>query len=602
MIQIFVNNRELILPDDFSLNLIEENPEITNKGEYTLDITLSLLEPKNAIAFKFLNRINISDISKTADARIIVDGRIRNGMIVVLKNTDIDVTFQFLSGNSELNYIAKTEKKIWELDWGSEFAIDFTKAMLTINNPGYGEVSNFVCAPVKINGEKGALIYNNFKFIENVNIEDRNETVTSVENILMQPYLLYYINKLPELLGYTLKTNCLNNDDRAKIMYLINSVDSLNYADCLPDITVTEFIDAVEKFFNVSFVVDSFTKTISIVSYKDNYLSKKTVKIDMVLDAYSRELVDSEVTSRFGFSKIKYDLRDSIYFKYHELNDEILKLLTEVNLNTFSEINPYIFANNLQNVNNALYLFNIADSGDSYFYGTSTLNLYRKTSYTYNLNLINKFKAWGSGEKILELKIIPAEIEVSQMRLKFLNLNNNDVYLAYQTPKASNNYYVQYSQDFVEMVEETLKSVPRNNFLEVALFTGVIQMNNAWFWQEDYSFKYPFSHCDYLPEFGPTNEDYNIYPVFESWKNNVYSVFAIKSLRLNGTNGIVDDYQPDDILDISKEYTFTMVDGPDVRADNLFNIKNQMYMPISFERVKSNKKSPVKGYFYRMLD
>ena len=225
MIELFINNHEALLPKDISFTLIEENPEITNNGEFTLDITLSLLEPMNAIAFGFLNRLNKLSINKNADARMIIDGSVRQGQVVIASNTDIDITFQFIAGNSELNYIAKNEKKIWELNFGTEGIIDFAKAFQSINYTGYGlhHISfgydiqiNYVCAPVKISG----IIYNDFKLT--TKFMDPQIPMTEIDRIIMQPYLLYYINMLPQLLGYSLKHNVLNDDNRANKMYLLN--------------------------------------------------------------------------------------------------------------------------------------------------------------------------------------------------------------------------------------------------------------------------------------------------------------------------------------------------------------------------------------------
>jgi hypothetical protein len=55
-------------------------------------------------------------------------------------------------------------------------------------------------------------------------------------------------------------------------------------------------------------------------------------------------------------------------------------------------------------------------------------------------------------------------------------------------------------------------------------------------------------------------------------------------------------------MDTSKEYTFTLVDSPDVNINNFFNINNKTFMPISLERVISIKESKtVTGRFYAML-
>ena len=73
MIQLFANSHELLLPDDFSFTLISENSLITNNGEFTLDIELSLLETINSKAFGHIERLNKVDIPKSWDGKIIID-------------------------------------------------------------------------------------------------------------------------------------------------------------------------------------------------------------------------------------------------------------------------------------------------------------------------------------------------------------------------------------------------------------------------------------------------------------------------------------------------------------------------------------------------
>jgi hypothetical protein len=69
-----------------------------------------------------------------------------------------------------------------------------------------------------------------------------------------------------------------------------------------------------------------------------------------------------------------------------------------------------------------------------------------------------------------------------------------------------------------------------------------------------------------------------------------------------GNNGVIEDYNFESIMDTSKEYTFTLVDSPDVNINNFFNINNKTFMPISLERIISIKESKtVTGRFYAML-
>lgn len=62
-------------------------------------------------------------------------------------------------------------------------------------------------------------------------------------------------------------------------MYMISTANSKYVADGLPDMTVTNFINAVEKFFNVKFQVDSKDKSISIIPFSKSIENKRVVKI-----------------------------------------------------------------------------------------------------------------------------------------------------------------------------------------------------------------------------------------------------------------------------------------------------------------------------------
>ena len=82
---------------------------------------------------------------------------------------------------------------------------------------------------------------------------------------------------------------------------------------------------------------------------------------------------------------------------------------------------------------------------------------------------------------------------------------------------------------------------------------------------------------------------------------NVYSVAATETMRLYGTGGVIDSNYKNNAVDTSKIYLFTMIDNADVNVDNIFLINNLKYIPINFERRKSNKSTTVVGKLYRMF-
>lgn len=607
MIQFFVNKKEIVLPDDFAFTWNEENPEITSIGEFSLDMEFSLLEAPNAIAFKFLNRKNKTDIDKTADATMIDNGRVYIGTFIISKNTDLSVIGQFVAGNSEFKYLAKNENKIWSLNFGTELAIDYTKALFTINNPGYAH-SNFVCTPVMV----GASVFNRYTLNGNTPTTTDGQ-IGAVQQIVMQPYLLYFINKLPELLGYALVNNVLNENARANKMFCVNAIKSLNYSDCLPDWTVTEFVENIQTFFNVSFLVDSRNKTMRIETLASNFDNKKVVKIDKILKSFERDLSQDSKTVRFDFTKVSYNLSTNGLWKYQKIDDSIVAK---------TEIVPFTNeAALLSNVFDASWLGKYKlyrDSQRNYDYAfvdAPTSNVYyRKTNVAGKfIYLVNKFRSWGtSSDKELIFKVVPAEMTQAIVRSNYsvIGQPNIETVQYYQLPKSSISTVIDTtSVDFLTAIQSGETVIDRTSNLEVALFTGKITLANL---DNDSPYfpavLYPFSHVDYFPEYGFIgNETSAYYPYANNWtkwlqwRDNHFIPAATETLRLIGTNGVVEDYRQATIIDTSKEYTFTFPDGPDISANNIFDIDNLKYMPISLQRQKSNKETPVLGKFYQML-
>ena len=84
MTELYIAGQAVVLPENLSMTLTEDNPEITNNGDFSWDVEVSLLNPVNAKIFKHLNRINITVISISLDAKLVVDNKIRNGKIIIL--------------------------------------------------------------------------------------------------------------------------------------------------------------------------------------------------------------------------------------------------------------------------------------------------------------------------------------------------------------------------------------------------------------------------------------------------------------------------------------------------------------------------------------
>lgn len=600
MIQFFANNYELVLPDDFSTPIIDENALITRNGEYSLDMTLSLLESNNALAFGFPQRINAKSILKEVDARMIDNLKVITGRFVVISNTNTSITIQFIAGNSELNFLSKQSKKIWELDFGTESDVNYSRALFSIQHPGYGDVvedgeiigfNKFVCVPVKFSN----LIANDYT-IQPAYYQQQDAQIDGVNDIVIQPYLMHYINLLPDLLGFELVENVLMQDELAKELFLSNKIQSLRYSDALPDISISDFVDAIEEFFNVFFYVTKDRKC-RIVNQDVFINNKSVIKLTHVVDAFERKNEKTEIDN----SCIAYDLSADGYMRYQKLDKDIVKTCTVLNYSyasvmrnsiTHDKINKFIIHKTLNN------------NREHVFTPPSQMNVYRvrvnaSSGYCY---YVNKFKDSSESDNPIRLKVKPLAFTYIEKNVRLIDDMGVqlDIAVPYQLPMINSNLYSQKDQFILNAIESSLESLPRKDSIEVAVFSGMIDFYGP-------TVRYPFSYLDNNPEFWlpqfeidsgytPTYEN-----IFNQWINDKFKITCSKTLRLTGDDGIYNRYFKNLRYDQDTIFMFIIEDKADLNTTNLFEYNNQIYIPIKFEREFSDNKSrKVTGYFYRM--
>lgn len=652
MIQLFINQHEIVLERDFSINIVEENPLITRNGEYTLDFDISLLEPRNAVAFGFINRLNINSIPTSFEAVMIIDLKAKNGKFIVLNISNTTVKGQFVSNNSELNYITGDDRKIWDFDWGTLEAITPEIARTSLNIIGYQNYrdgatgqhhkNSYVCAPLMA----GEVILNDFRldWWNNINvkyknvdtevplasmqfytltsaieamyykysvIEDRyfskilfkintNETVCYIYNkiggtitdwrnvanwekieyrFLAQPYILYYIDKLPLLLGYTLSNNILKYDDFAKKLFMTNTIDSINFADFLPDITVAEFITNVENFFNVAFVVDNTNKSIEIKRIVETIENQPVVELKNVLDSVEIEISNTESDNRLSVENLSYDVSGTDYFKIHKIPQDVLSKFEIKEFADFAAIDAYTEANpeftrkpiiytDLETNQDYLAQFYQFTDGSGYF--------------SKWLKRINKLKNANNNENILELKIKPASIAFNKM---YYNRNDTIDNEEIQMPETTDSYNKNEAKTAYQLILMN-DSIKRNSEIKVAFYDGLIPFVNFTI------IKYPFTKIDKYYEYNSKISDDYLYSASNHPTNTGEETLVLKNLfdsvyKVLSQNNV--------------QYKFVIVDSPVLSINNVFEYNGARYIPVKFERTISNKKNPVTGYFLKMV-
>ncbi len=617
MIQFFINNVEIVLPSDFSAKITEENPLITRNGEFSLDITTSLSVKQNAIAFNHINRINNSIIDLEGDAIMKIDHVSRFGKYIVISYTDKSVTWQFVAGNSEINYLTNTDKKVWELNWGTEAPITFALALQSINMPGYGVYStwtqNYVCAPVRCKDKSGgSIVLNDYT----LNVQTSNEVpnlINGCNNIVMQPYLLYYINKLPELLGFTLVSNILNTDNRARRLYLLNTVQSLQYHYALPDVSVIEFMEMIENFFNVEFVIDSTNKTMAIQRATVVLGSMPVIQLTNVLDNYEVETEADNKSSKFNLSELSYDLPDNTYYKYNDISDDILNKSEIVTKSSVSTVLSHI-KDLLTLPYDVFKIYRATAESADFIAVNETLQVPSVDFFCYPITfpgfddyyriimLVNKLKGVrvDDNKLSLKLKMYPAQLSMQKIRANFdIDGISGSLECFYQLTISEKSLYLPLNIGFKATIEESESDVNRLDKCEISLFSGKIRPFQSAF--ESFGLIYPFSHVDEYPDFRKESLNKIILTEFMNWVNNHFKPSINTSLKIKGTNGVYNTYYTNNIIDTSRIFVFELVENKKLTVNNLFEYQNQEYIAIKFERVVSNNSTKtVLGHFYRL--
>lgn len=329
MVKLIIDDNEVVMDAGFSTDIIRENPLITSAGDYSYDIDVDLRVPQNRRIYKDFQRINtLSSFSKRPAELLDNEKVIARGAEAVLSIEEHRAKIQVLSNNSELNYIFDETRSVRELDFGSVQTKTTTLAA-RVSGHLYGEVVDGIVVR-----EAYPLIFRE-DFIghgeeaSTFNGLQGDESATSiafddVENLRPMPYLLYYIDKLVEILGYTMGA-CHIDRDKYKRLLVIHGYDTLDYAKMLPDWTVSQFISEVEKFFGVVFLVDSIHKVIDIVSVDSFYETAGCEYIDRedVLDEHDVSFDVESEEFQTSYQNVGYKLPNSEYWKLAAVDEEV---------------------------------------------------------------------------------------------------------------------------------------------------------------------------------------------------------------------------------------------------------------------------------------
>lgn len=342
MTQLFIDNQEVVLPSNLSVDLIVSNPLLTKEGTTTYDIDIDLRNQQNARIYRHINRINTTEHPKSRTAVFMVDGHtILKGTEIILKINGDKAKIQIVGGNSEFNYQI-ADLNIRDLDLG-EIQISEGKTYVTADDatptlsghyPQFHHVFTPVILsmtgddPIDVQQGTGDSWYAEF-YANPVTLYHGDTRFSERAKFAPQPYILAIIYRFFLALGYlNIDMQTLEADQTNLCLFIVNARKTLRYNEMMPNWTAVKFIEEIEKFFNVVIKADPIDKTVSIVHQRTYYdtTEKYFMPDDDVIDIFETEFADSndQEVGASNYDNVKYNLPSTDWYKYAAISTDLL--------------------------------------------------------------------------------------------------------------------------------------------------------------------------------------------------------------------------------------------------------------------------------------
>lgn len=376
MVELFIDNKRVVLPANLSIKLTDENPILTESGKYSFDIELPLRGcAQNLKVFGPLDRFDVSKGVRAWSARLLADNHvILSGIATATSYSRDSIKIQLVGGNSEYNFLSKFEELYIDelyIDLSADIDClfrDVAKANTLTESErqrrlfgAYGD-TNFVYLPV-LNSNDGE-VYNNIAwhvlglnsyaiFLPHASYAKTasnklNGSIGSVTptKISHQPYFCYLLRKIFGALGYKIVVNDIENSPMRNC-YVVTShggthlgsnseqeTETHHYGRTsyrrrttgikvgyLPHWTLQEFIQQVSRFFGVSFYFNDRKGELSI-RFKTSPAGLREIHINEIVDEYSAAC-DGDEYSGEQAANLHFDCPDPD--PYQQISDEILE-------------------------------------------------------------------------------------------------------------------------------------------------------------------------------------------------------------------------------------------------------------------------------------
>lgn len=580
MVELLIDGHTVHTKRDLSFELVKENPLLTRNGDYTYDIEVSLKDPHNLKMYLPESRLNgegkhISRVAELRDNNNILC----RGTEVIIEKEDADLKLQIVANNSEFNYLmnhlsGNAENKIREMDFG-KVECDAKKAKDVVNSI-YPQ-TNFICPPIFT--KKG----NEYTLFNHVSVYYKNIEYDTNGKILPQPFLLYYVEKLVSLLGYNIEDNCLLREEKWRRLVLVHGYDTNEYAKMLPNWTVSQFVEEVEKFFNVVFLVDSIKKDVRIVSVRDWRKTQSIFCIEQnqVVDEFDKKFDEEEKGAFTDYANVRYALPETSYWKLQDIEPDIWKKV---------QIEEKYFASVGVDIPNWDDFTVYKDPRTEMMY---KVKIDTGAGYTHkNINRVQAFQRFVSEESSgsVELKIIPAEIHCGECAA------GSDGFSVgwFLYPVSEYSEVVEDDRGFYELIEKGEVKESAVDYLQVAFYAGVVGVRQPLAGEKAHYKDYALPMC-FTTQYTVAGG------MMLCWDDGEISCWDEKmTLELCGNSGRVSNELNNDIVIAEGEvHVIKFLAKNKIDPTLIFNIKNKLYFckQLKYEYSDGRLEDVIEGEF-----
>lgn len=571
MTRLFIDGQEVVLSENFELELITENPYFTRNGEYTYDIDIDLRNAHNRSIYQNINRSDVTKGIKNRKATLMSGAlEIISGMEVVLSIENYTAKIQIVAGNSQLNYEGgDTNIRSMLLD-GISMSSQEAVNTLFGNFPEYNVVYPPIVNYTESNGDMSIL--NNVQVGEDISFTD-------VENISPQYYLLYVIENLITKLGFTKGVNELEDDPVWSRLFIVNPYKDSILQELLPDWTINEFIEQIELFLDCIISIDKVNGRFNIISLNKYFENQDIVYLDNVIDDSVEKTFDVDTNYAFAYKYVSYDLPSDKYYNYLKLKDGVRENCSIVSSPEWDD-----FQTQYEQYYSGPYILHSDDYGLDYVVTDYSVSGETKKG----LIIVDRFKDAGdldSRDKS-SFQIVPAEIE----KISIYSVTGGRYLIGPAVKKLKTDPGSNAINDLINS-SEVKSDIPDK--LYVGIYYGIQKALNRG------PNEFPGEYWDKMPM--GSNDRYFIQEPTTLGGNQAILTLPDYTITLDGDNGLFNRiYKNKREIDTSVEYTFQFLTNTVYKLDRIFVIRNKRYYckEIRYKITPKGMDKIAEGVFY----